>query len=117
MLLGLARPSGLAIEAFAEDVHSYREYFRPVVVKFFGGRMNNGVRYKQFDITIRANLDGSPGRFDIVWQIRRVEDKTNLVHTRLVSKEFVSEEVAYECGLQAARSGSISTRSSAIGVR
>jgi len=103
VFLGLAWPSGLAIEAFAEDVHSYREYFCPVVVKFFGGRMNNGVRYKQFDITIRANLDGSPGRFDIVWQIRRVEDKTNLVHTRLISKEFDSEKAAYEFGWQEAR--------------
>ena len=65
--------------------------------------VNNRVVHKQFDITIRANLDGSPGRFDVIWQIRRVEDKTNLVYSRFTSKDFDSEKVAYESGLQEAR--------------
>lgn len=65
--------------------------------------MNNYVQYKQFDIAIRANLDGSPMRFDVVWQIRRSEDKANLIHSRFTSKEFGSEKAAYELGLQAAR--------------
>ena len=65
--------------------------------------MNNPVLYKRFDIAIRANLDGSPGRFDVVWQIRRVEDNSNLVHSRFISKEFDSEKAGYEFGLQEAR--------------
>ena len=62
--------------------------------------MNNSLRYKRFDINIRANLDGSPSRFDIVWQIRRVKD---LVFSRFTTKEFESEKEAYEYGLQEAR--------------
>ena len=65
--------------------------------------MNNKVQYKQFDIAIRANLDGSPMRFDVVWQIRRSEAKANLVYSRFTSKEFESEKAGYEFGLQAAR--------------
>lgn len=69
--------------------------------------MINHVLYKQFAITIRANLDGSPGKFDIVYQIRRVEDRvedrTSLIHSRFISKEFNSEKAAYEFGLQEAR--------------
>ena len=65
--------------------------------------MNNGVQYKQFDLTLRVNLNGSPSRFDIFWKIRRVEDKTNVVHNRFTSKEFESEKSAYEFGLQQAR--------------
>ena len=61
--------------------------------------MNNRVRYKQFDIAIRANLDGSPMKFDVVWQIRRVD----LVFSRFTSKEFDSEKAAYDFGLRAAR--------------
>ena len=62
--------------------------------------MNNRVQYKRFDIAIRANLDGSPMRFDIVWQIRSVND---LVFSRFTSQEFASEKAAYEFGLQEAR--------------
>jgi hypothetical protein len=62
--------------------------------------MNNSLRYKRFDINIRASLDGSPMRFDIVWQVRRVKD---LVFSRFTSKEFDSEKAAYEFGLQEAR--------------
>ena len=65
--------------------------------------MNNCVQYKQFDIAIRANLDGYPPKFDVVWQIRRSEDTANLIHSRFISKEFNSEKAAYELGLQAAR--------------
>ena len=65
--------------------------------------MNNSLRYKRFFITIRANLNGSPGRFDIIWQIRRVEDNKDLVHSRFISKDFNSEKVAYDSGLQEAR--------------
>ena len=62
--------------------------------------MNNQVQYKQFDIAIRANFDGSPMKFDIVWQIRSVKD---LVFSRFTSKEFASEKAAYEFGLQETR--------------
>ena len=65
--------------------------------------MNKLVQYKQFDIAIRANLNGSPSRFDVVWQIRRVKDNSNLVHSRFISKEFDSEKAGYEFGLLEAR--------------
>ena len=62
--------------------------------------MNSRVLHKQFDITIRANLDGSPKKFDIVWQIRSVKGP---VFSRFSCKEFHSEKAAYEFGLKEAR--------------
>ena len=65
--------------------------------------MNNRVQYQQFDITIRTNLDGTPTRFDVVWQIQNTENGRNLVNSRFTCKEFDSEKAAYEFGLREAR--------------
>lgn len=64
--------------------------------------VENAVRYKDFYVIVQVKLD-TGRRFDVIGQIRRIEDETQLARTWAVCKEFASEKAAYEFGLQKAR--------------
>jgi hypothetical protein len=62
------------------------------------------VLYKEFYITVRVELErDNKNRFQVVGQIRPVEDETQIVNTWVAIKEFASEGEAYEFGLQHCR--------------
>jgi len=64
----------------------------------------NKVPYKQFYITVRAEIErGARNRFKVLASIRPVQDETLVVRSWLEISTFASVNKAYEHGLQNCR--------------
>lgn len=64
----------------------------------------NKVPYKQFYITVRAEIErGARNRFKVLASIRPVQDETNIARSWLEINEFTNVNQAYEYALQNCR--------------
>ena len=65
--------------------------------------MDSTVRYKQFTITVKVELESvTVNRYQISCHMRRVGDETKQPSFLFTSKKFASPQAAYEFGLQEA---------------
>ena len=65
--------------------------------------MENILRYKQFDLIVKVELENSSSTgYEIITTARQI-DITQRQRTCLIFKEFDSEKAAYEYGLQDGR--------------
>jgi hypothetical protein len=64
----------------------------------------DAIQYKQYYIAVKIQFDGTTrARFQIVGQISRDLQKTDIVYNWIAFQEFTSDKAAYEFGLQRAR--------------